>query len=212
MLVGWIEFNQAVREYFSDRKEILAKSEKLARNLERQKLKVQLIEEQNWDFQQEVARLLPQQQPIHNHQDFQLAELAQTVRIPASESRQEILSDVLMAKGRAAFQQKDFETASRLFRESIEKFPTSAHIIEAHFLWGESLFRAGRADECLDVVYQMLSQFPESEMTGYLMLRNGQILQGRNRTQEATEVFHIIEERFAKSKSLQEQARRLASE
>jgi TolA-binding protein len=212
MLIGLIELNDQFREYFSDRKEILTRSEVLARTVERQKLKVQLAESQNWDFQQEVARLLPVKSLIQSHKDFQLAELAQTVRAPASEAGRGLQSDLLITHGREAFRRRHFDEAANLFRQSIEKYPTSAQVIEAHFLLGESLYQAGRGDECLDVVYQMLNHFPENEMTGYLLLRNGQILQTRNRTQEAGEVFHMIQEKFASNRSLQEQARRLASE
>jgi TolA-binding protein len=212
LLVGWVELDFQFRDYFSDRKDLLKQSENLTAKLERQKLRVQLAEAQNWDFQQEVARMLPIKIQVHSPRDFKLAELAQTVRAPAAELRESLNSEVLMMRGREEFKLGHYGQAADLFHEVIEKFPASAQVIEAHFLWGESLFQGRRMDECLDVVYQMLNLFPENEMTGYLLLRDGQILMSRHRTEEAQEIFKTVSERFQSSKPLQEQARRLASE
>jgi hypothetical protein len=56
----------------------------------------------------------------------------------------------------------------------------------------------------------MMNQFPDHELTGFLMLRMGQVLQAQNRTEEAGEVFRVIESHFAFNHELRGQAKKMS--
>lgn len=68
----------------------------------------------------------------------------------------------------------------------------SESLPRAMFILGESYFRLGYQDKCIEVVKKMIEQFPENSQTGYLMLRQGMILKERHRADEARETFRII--------------------
>jgi TolA-binding protein len=164
------------------------------------------------DLREDVARVLPSHHlTVKNIADYRLDELGQSLRRPASIANID-LSSVLMENGRAEFKKQNYEKASKIFRDLIEKYPLSSQGLEARFLLGESLFQAGKYDSCLDVVDEMVSQFPQSEMTGYLLLRNSQIMSMRERKDEASEIARVVSEHFSDHPALQEQARKLASE
>jgi TolA-binding protein len=82
-------------------------------------------------------------------------------------------------------------------------------VIQAYFFWAESLYMNHQQQECLDVVDQMMTQFPDHELTGFIMLRMGQILQERSRTEEAAEVFKVVRQNFAGNVELKTQADKL---
>jgi TolA-binding protein len=180
--------------------------------IEREKLKTALVQNQLTDLREGVAQILPTHGlSSKDIADARLFELAQAVRVPAADASID-LSSVLMNQGREEFKNQHYEKAAHIFRDVISKYPVSPQIIDAHFLLGESLFQTEKYDDCLDVIYEMVSQFPQSEMTGYLMLRNAQIFQMRKRKKEAVEIYTIVQQQFASHAALKEQARRLALE
>ena len=68
----------------------------------------------------------------------------------------------------------------------------------------------GQQQEGLDVIDQMMAQFPQHELTGFIMLRMGQILQIRNRVEEASEVYRLVGHNFPSNHELVSQAGVLA--
>ncbi len=211
LLVGFLQMNAFFREYYSDSKELIAEAHGFQEQIEREKLHTAIAQNQLLDLREEVAKSLPAGSvKIKNTADYRLKELTQVLREPTSDAAID-LSSVLMERGRTEFKKQDYEKAAKVFREMIEKYPASSQVIDAHFLLGESLFQTGNYDACLDVVYEMVNQFPENEMTGYLMLRNAQILTFRKRSGEAGEIYNLVRQKFS-NPGLKEQARRLASE
>ena len=211
LLVGFLQVYSYFREYFSDSRDLIAEAHVLQDQIEREKLHTALVRNQLIDLQEEIAKVLPVHNiSVKNTADYRLKELTQIIRSPASESSID-LSSILMERGREEFKKQNFVVSAKYFQELINKYPVSSQVIEAHFLLGESLFQAGQYDRCLDVVLEMVNQFPQDDMTGYLMLRNAQILTIRKRSGEAGEIYSLVRQNFS-SPSLKEQARRLASE
>lgn len=210
LLIALLETNWFFKEYFGEARELQTRVGVLNHDLERQKLKTALLQNQFLDFQQDVAKnLSPTEKKNLVNARAEASELSQVLRRPASEHLIDT-SSVLMARAREQFKLAHYDRAVTLFREVIEKYPVSSQVVDAYFLLGESLFQSEQYEECLNVAYEMINHFPQNQMTGYLMLRNGQILSMRKRTQEASEVFQIVSEQFASNKELAEQARRMA--
>lgn len=196
------------QNYFSPHKNNLQKIAHLKETLQREKLKVSQLENQVVDFQQEIAVQLPALEKLKGGPlQFQMRNLASITQKPLSVFD---MSGVLNERARSQFRDQDYKAAIQSFRELTQKFPTSPLVVEGYFFWAESLFLNKQAQECLDVIEVMMTQFPQHELTGFIMLRMGQILQSRNRAEEAKEVFKAVAKAFAANHELQVQAGSLA--
>lgn len=209
LTAGLMQVNYMFRDYFSDAKDLeksLVASEK---NVQLEKLKIAVLNNQLEDLQTNVTAILPQ---LDRNQvagkSYALRTLSQSLRNPASQEPID-LSSVILARGKEHFVKQEFSKAARNFQDAIDKYPGSGNTIEAHFLLAESYFLNGQHDESLEVIYQMMEQFPEHEMTGYIMLRMGLIFQQRKRLAEAAEVYKIIIDNFKNSEGLKIQAQKL---
>ncbi len=128
--------------------------------------------------------------------------------MPASQNPID-LSSVIFEKGREHFRLKKFAAAAQSFQELIDKYPSSSKLVDAYFLKAESLFLSAQYPQCIDTIDFMVSQFPESELTGFIMLRLGQIFVSRNRTTEAIELYKVVNQRFPANLALKDQAAQL---
>jgi TolA-binding protein len=210
LLVGLVQLHWYFQDYFGESRDLVSKVSQLKHDLEQQRLQTALIQNQFRDFQQDVASLLPRlDKKSLTKVQYKVSQMAQVLRQPASENVIDT-SSVLMARARDEFSAKHFDRAATLFKEVIKKYPVSSQIVDAYFLLGESLYQSEQYDECLNVAYEMVNQFPQNQMTGYLLLRNGQILSMRKRVHEAAEVYDIVSTEFSGDKQLADQARRLA--
>lgn len=198
---------QLFQLHFSPVEEQKHKISKLERQLSEKNILLAQSEAKYVDLQQELAQALPPLESIEKSvRKF-------PVRNVASISQTKIetmdLSSVIMERAKSEFRNKDYNLAIRSFREVIEKYPGSIKTTEAYFFIAESLFLTQKYPDCLDVVDKMMSQFPENELTGFIMLRMGQIMQMKNRPEEAAEVYRTVSNRFAQNHELKTQAERL---
>lgn len=197
----------AFQNYFSPQKDQLKQISQLKGELERQHLKVAELESQVVDFQQEVAAQLPALENLPgNPKNFQIRNLASVTQKPLEAFE---MSGPLSEKARAEFRKQDFVASSKTFKAITEKFPTSPQVVEAYFFWAESLFLSNKPQECLDVIEQMLVQYPQHELTGFILLRMGQIFQSRNRGDEAKEVYRSVAKSFSANAELKKQAEQM---
>jgi TolA-binding protein len=207
LLSGVMQGYFLFERHFSPHKEDQKKIAHLQEALEQKELHVAQLENQIVDFQQEVAVQLPALKKIDGTpRTFHLRSLASVTQKPLDGFE---MSGPLSEKARAEFRRGDFKSAANSFSSLTQKFPTSPLVIQAYFFWAESLFMNQQQQECLDVIDQMMTQFPEHELTGFIMLRMGQILQNRSRTEEAAEVFRVVGKKFAFNHELKVQAEKL---
>ena len=207
LVMGLMQSYSLFQAHFSPHWENVRKISQLQKQLEEKNLRIAELENQMYDFQQEVAAQLPALQKMQKTpKTFQLRSLASVTQKPIEVFE---MSGPLSERARAEFRRGEFKNSAASFSSLIQKFPTSPQVIQAHFFWAESLFMAGQQQECLDVIDQMMQQFPDHELTGFIMLRMGQILQTRNRTEEAAEVFRTVRVKFAANQELKAQATHL---
>lgn len=90
------------------------------------------------------------------------------------------------------FDQRSFLKVVEKLEPLVKAGAPSESLPRAMFILGESYFRLGYQDKCIEVVKKMIEQFPENSQTGYLMLRQGMILKERHREDEARETYRII--------------------
>lgn len=208
LTIGIMQSYSLFKDYFSPHKENVRRIAQLEKIVEEKNLRIAQLETQLVDFQQEVAAQLPALKKIEKSpQTFQLRNLASVTQKPIDAFE---LSGSLSERARAEFRRGDFKSSAASFSALTQKFPTSPLVVQAYFFWAESLFLAGQHQDCLDVIEQMMVQYPDNELTGFIMLRMGQILQTRNRTEEAAEVYRTVAKSFASNHELKSQALKLS--
>lgn len=194
--------------HFAVNPEDHARVGKIARELQREKFRRALAESRLRDFSQDVAQVLPAETKLRlAKQSREMNQLGETLREPASIPLD--LSGVTFERAKKLFGDKKYPEAIGEFRKLIETFPLSPHVIESHFLLGEASYLSGHAKECVDTVDTMVTHFPDNDLTGFLLLRMGQISEHESRVEEANEIYHIVEKNF-KTPALKEQARKMA--
>ena len=74
----------------------------------------------------------------------------------------------------------------------ISKYPSSVHAIESHFLLVEGKFQIHDYEKCVGIVDAMITNYPESELTGFALLRLGKIYEFQDRFEDAVEVYKTV--------------------
>lgn len=179
----------------------------LQRELEQERLKVSLLEYQLQDLHQSVGFLLPAQDKI---KDYKLANIGAAVRGPASVNGSVgiDLSGALFERAKDYFNDKNYGQAVATFKKILSQYPLSIHTVEAQFFIAESYFLTQDYQSSLAVINTMVQHYPHHELTGFILLRLGQINQINNQTESAKEVYSTVLRSF-ENKGLKKQAQAL---
>lgn len=199
-------FHQGVNNLYSDKSAQVHLMQDMQDRVARSELQSKLLNEQLFDYQQNVAEVMGAQKT--SPQLSLSSSLLSVSRLPASENSTES-SARLMARANELFEAKKYKEAMGIFDQIIDKYSASPQALEARFLRAESLYLLGELDLCVDEIETMISQFPEYPMTGYLMIRLSQVLHHRKRTSEALEILQYIKAHFPNDRQLQAQVQSL---
>lgn len=191
--------------YFNGHRVYELKLAQLRAQVEKEKFKNTLLTHQFKDFQQSVALILPDTKQLQSNQTLQ--NLASIVRTPASEDFLD-LSSVIFERAMKNFTARTYDKAIADFRQLIEKYPLSLYVVKAHFFIAESQFLKKEFDKCLEQIDVMISQYPHNSLTGFILLRMGQISQYNNQPEVAKEVYQVAYDKF-QDPELREQAKKL---
>lgn len=178
----------------------------LNEKIEKEQFNNSLLSYQLKDFQQTVAQTLPDNKTLQAK--FEVSNLASAVRSPASESAID-LSPVLFERAKKYFTQQSYDKAIKEFNNLLDKYPLSSHGVEAHFFIAESYFLKKDFRNSLATIDDMVTQYPDNDLTGFILLRMGQISEINNQVDEASEVYNTVLKNF-KNEDLRKQARKLA--
>ena len=178
----------------------------MKKQVEKERFNNALLSYQLKDFQQSVAQILPDERKLQAH--YELRNLASVVRSPASDESLD-LSPVLYEKAKKYFNSQDYDKAIQEFSRLLDDYPLSSHGVEAHFFIAESYFLKKDFRSSLAEIDRMVTQFPRHELTGFILLRMGQISEFNNQTEEASEIYKTVLKNFS-NEDLKKQARKLA--
>lgn len=181
----------------------------LEKEIEQEKLRTQIVQMQLKEFQGQVAQILPplSRQALSQKSDYGLSKLQFSSRIPASQ--EQLVEDRwAFQSAKSDFLAKKYAEASEKFFQFLRRYPASPDAMEAKFLLAETYFQLNRLEQSLEVSRLMLQQYPEHPMTGYVLLRVGQIMEMRRRPQEAAEIYRSIISEFPAEKQLLKQVRK----
>lgn len=197
MLWTYFTFAQYFNSDWESKKEI----SQLKNELEDSYFRISLMQHQMKDLEQSVAVAIPKNN-IAKHKE--LNNLMFTLRAPASIQPLD-LSNVIFEKGKKNFAEGKFSAAVAEFNRIKDQYPSSAYQVEARFFIAESLFMQRDFKKCTEVIDEMVLQYPDHELTGYILLRLGQISEHNNQAEEAQEIYRTVLNNFPQ-KPLKEQA------
>jgi TolA-binding protein len=205
LLAGYNEFTN----YFNQGKDHQVRVRQLEKEVAQIQFHNALLQNQLTDFQRSVAAVLPPDSKISEDvAQYRLKNFSTALRVPASESEMD-LSGVVFEKAKKLFKDAKYEKAIREFNKIINEYPLSSYKVESHFFVAESYFLQKDYKSSLDIINQMVQQFPDHPLTGFIMLRMGQISELNNRLEEAGAVYKTVQLHF-KNADLRAQAGKLA--
>ncbi len=161
-------------------------------------LEIRLLREEMFAYQQQIAALMPQVAPeeFKGAKGYPMRQLASTLPGADSSSLQERLSTAYLARGKTNFRENKIPEAVRVFSDFIVRYPYAPQIGEAYFLLTESYFRVRDYENATKTVQKMVSLFPGNELTGFALIRLGQIFEYERRPEEAAEVYQTVLKSF----------------
>jgi len=208
--VGLLGFNilssSLDRDYDS-----FVKAEKLEQQLQKRELELSLLRNQLADLRNSVIESTQIANLNSSPQSFaklRINNVQDRMRSPASLQPLEF-SARLFSEGRSQFLKKKYSTAIPKFAKIIETYPLSPFQVESYFFLAESYFQEQDFRAALKVIDEMMTQFPDNELTGFIMLRMGQISEVQQKNDEALEVYQTVAKNF-KNPNLIAQANSLA--
>lgn len=104
-----------------------------------------------------------------------------------------------------AFRAKDYFEVTELAEDFLEKNSQSVMVPEVTFFASESYYLNRQFDKAITSIEKMTSLFPDHIMTGYALLRLGQISEKADQNAEAISIYKIIKTQF-KDKALAAEA------
>jgi TolA-binding protein len=205
LLAGYNEFSN----FFNQGKEYQVQVRQLRQQVEKEEFRNTLLRNQLTDFKQSVAVALPPNSALKSQvANYELKNFASGLRVPASESQLD-LSGIIFEKGKKLFSEQKYDKSIKEFRKVVEDYPLSRYKVESHFFIAEAFFLQKDYKSSLDLIDQMVQQYPDNDLTGFVMLRMGQISELNNRLEEASEIYKTVQLSF-KNDQLKAQARKLS--
>ncbi len=205
LLLAYNEFSN----YFNQGKEYQIQAHQLRLSIEKEEFKNALLQNQLIDFKQSVAVILPPNSEIKNQiANYELQNFASSLRVPASEAQLD-LSGIIFEKGKKLFKEQKYEKSIKEFRKVLNEYPLSRYTVESHFFMAEAFFLQKDYKNSLDLIDQMIQQYPDNDLTGFVMLRMGQVSELNNHLEEASEIYKTVQGHF-KNEQLRTQAHKLS--
>lgn len=156
----------------------------------------QLIQDKLEDIAMYALSLSDQPSDKKNQNKLQRESRVVQLRSPASVERVDI-SEVEFKKIQDLIKSEKYVECVVLCEKFILTYPASSRQVEAVYFLVESYFQLKEYKKSLDYTEQMMSLFPDHELTGFSLLRMGQVSQMRSRQDEAVEIFNVIKNNYS---------------
>lgn len=210
LAIGFMQWFYVVQRHFGGEAEMRVTIGKLREKLEQERLSHALARQQMREFKQAVAAILPDIED-EDREMYQVRNLASIVVNPDLDRIKIEKASTLFERGKERFRTGEYERANEIFSTLIRNYPDSIHVVESYFFYSEGHYKEGQYEECLKTIDSMVSLFPEHELTGFSLLRMGQILTTRDRVEDAEQIYRTVLQNF-NHPSLNEEAQRLLKE
>ncbi len=122
---------------------------------------------------------------------YPLRNIASIAVAPTLEKKLERASS-LFEKGKTFFREGKYGHSNKIFLNLIEKYPESIHVVESYFFLIEGKFQSKELEDCVVFIDSLMSKYPESELTGWSLLRLGRIFEIQERFEDSVDVYQTI--------------------
>lgn len=186
--------------------------ELLKKEVEEKKLEVALLQNQIEDLKNSFVASTVSPKSLASEANafakLRLESVNMAMRSPASIQPLD-LSAQLFARGKESFLSNNFAESSEIFESLVQRYPLSSLQVESHFFLAESYFLKRDFRSALRVIDHMMTNYPENDLTGFIMLRMGQISEAQQKTDEAFQIYQTVKLNYRNPRLLQ-QAQSLA--
>lgn len=183
-----------VKEYLSRPDEYIYQIERLTKANEAERLRHLVTLYEFEDFRQEVGTVLPDviREKGPGEKSYPARNIASITQKGESDKLMFMKAATVFESGRALFRAGRYPEAAKKFAELIRDHAYSINVLEAMFLKLESHFQLRQYDEVVAMMEKMVDTFPESELTGYAMLRVGKIYEQQDRFDDAHRIYKTV--------------------
>lgn len=195
LLTGLIWTYSVFNQYFNQKPEIVYELSATKEALEKEKFEKSIITYRLKDFEKSVAEVLPSENGKTIQKKLAVNSWMSSLREPASLPKMD-MSSVIYENVKSNFKMKKYDLSVDGAKKIIENYPTSPFVVEAYFFMAESYFNKNEIKKCTEVIDLMVAQFPDHDLTGFILLRLGQISEGNSQPDEAREIYSIVEKQF----------------
>ncbi len=156
--------------------------------------------EDNQETREVIAQNLPSllKGLPENSKTYQMRTIASVVNSSSKTLKIERASS-LLERAKEEFRAHNFRESNSRLESLLKSFPDSIHGPEARFLLVEGYFQSNDYEACIEVVEQMIRLYPESELTGFSLLRLAKIYERRDRIEDAAEIYRSISQNFTQA-------------
>lgn len=195
MTFAGLLFLSEIRGKLNGLREYKARSQFWKDKVAREQLKKLIVKGQFADFKQDVALLIPDriEKSKVEEEKKKLRSLASVI---PHEGTHEITlgysASELLAEGKDLVKKREFKKAITSLKRVIDKFPDSLHVIEAHYLIVESYAQQEKNFNVIEWVDKMVELFPENRLTGYALLKVGNLYEVEGRPEDAVRIYKTI--------------------
>lgn len=206
LLVSLVALFGFFKNHFSGKTELQHQVVRLRQNLESEKMRALLSEHAALDFRQQVATVLPEvlEKTRTGDRFYSVRNLASVVGVERADKKVIEIVRLQYEQARRDFRDQRYAKAADRLKLLVRDQPLGLDVIEAHFLLAESLYQLGKYQDVILVVSDMVELFPESDLTGFILLRLGQIYEQQDRMEDAQEMYRIILTSYAEPRLVQQ--------
>jgi TolA-binding protein len=196
--IGFLQAFHAFDLHFSGINELKREQKILSAHIEHKELQFELAEYRLQEMRYDVALVISKlpQKLLKGEKAYPLRRLASVTQTKINPKHLTLFAKRHFLKGKKLFQKRQFNEANEEFFKIIQEYTYSAHLVESYFLFIEGLYQMNRYEEAIGYIDKLVSQFPESELTGYAMLRLGKIFESQDRHEEASGIYKTIMQSF----------------
>lgn len=161
----------------------------------REQLKKLIVKGQFADFKQDIALLLPDQIKSRKaeNEKQKLRDLASVI---PQEKNMEINLSIsaakMLDKGKTFVKKREYKEGITILKALIDKFPDSLHLVEAHYLIVEAYAQQEKNLNVLTWVDKMVELYPSNRLTGYALLKAGNLYEIDGRPEDAIRIYKTI--------------------
>ncbi len=195
LVTGLIWSYAKFKDYFSEQPEVVHELAVVKNQLEQERFEKSIIAYRLKDFERSVAEVLPSEKKNTEKKMYAVQNWMSSLREPASLPKLD-MSSVVYESIKSKFKEKKYDLTIDNAKKLIDTYPTSRHVVEAHFFVAESYFLKNDLKKCIETIDLMTAQFPDHDLTGFILLRLGQISEKNSQPEEAREIYSVVEKQF----------------